>query len=344
MQAAGSLDISVVVPVYGCPSALPELHRRLADVLESMGKTFEIILVDDNCPQNSWLQIERLAMLDTRVIGIRLSRNFGQTRAITAGLDICRGKWVVVMDCDLQDRPEAIPLLYAKAQEGYDVVFARRVKRKDSPVTKFLSRAFYKVYGYLTESTYDGAICNFSISRRIVIENFCRMREYNRDYSMFIQWLGFRQGTIDMEGDERYEGKSSYNLRRKIHLAGEIITAQSDKPLRVSIAIGFIIAALAFLYLLYTVIQFFIEPVPMGYTTTVASIYLMGGLTLISIGVAGKYIGNIFTEVKQRPLYVVAETLNASDNSGSEDAGCESDSRNGTSGTDTSSANSTHES
>lgn len=314
-----TLDISVVIPVYGCPTALPELHRRLIETLEDMGKTFEIIMVDDNCPQNSWVQIERLFAEDPRVVGIRLSRNFGQTRAITAGLDICRGEWVVVMDCDLQDRPEAIPQLYSKAQEGFDVVFARRVKRKDSPITKLLSRAFYKVYGYFTESEYDGAICNFSISRRIVVENFCRLREYNRDYSMFIQWLGFRQGTIDMEGDERYEGKSSYSLRRKIKLAGEIITAQSDKPLRVSIAIGFVIAALAFLYLLYTVIQYFIEPVPMGYTTTVASIYLMGGLTLIAIGVSGKYIGNIFTEVKGRPLYVVAETLEAEQDESEDD-------------------------
>lgn len=315
-MSPATLNISVVIPVYGCPSALPELHRRLVEVLEGMGKTFEIIMVDDHCPQNSWVQIERLFAEDSRVVGIRLSRNFGQTRAITAGLDICRGEWVVVMDCDLQDRPEAIPLLYAKAQEDYDVVFARRVKRKDSAITKLLSRAFYKVYGYFTESEYDGAICNFSISRRIVIENFCRLREYNRDYSMFIQWLGFRQGTIDMEGDERYEGKSSYSLRRKIKLAGEIITAQSDKPLQVSIAVGFVIAALAFLYLLYTVIQYFIEPVPMGYTTTVASIYLMGGLTLVAIGISGKYIGNIFTEVKGRPLYVVAEMLDAERDNG----------------------------
>lgn len=305
-----AVDISVVVPVYGCPGALPELHRRLAETLEGMDKTFELILVDDACPQNSWIQIERLCAEDQRVIGVKLSRNFGQSRAITAGLDICRGTWVVVMDCDLQDRPETIPLLYAKAQEGYDVVFARRVDRKDGAVTKFLAQMFYKVYGYFTEQEYDSSLCHFSISRRIVIENFCRARENNRDFLSFILWLGFKQGTIDADSDARFEGNSSYSFRRKMRLAGEIITTHSDKPLRVSITIGFVLAGLAFLYLLYTVINYFIDPAPLGYTTLAASIYLMGGLTLISIGVAGIYIGNIFTEVKGRPLYVVAELLN----------------------------------
>ncbi len=136
-----AVDISVVVPVYGCPGALPELHRRLVAVLEGMGKSFEIVLVDDHDPQNSWEGIERLCALDERVVGVRLSRNFGQIRAITAGLDLCQGDWVVVMDCDLQDRPEGIPQLYEKAQEGYDVVFARRVQRKDSGVTKLFASA-----------------------------------------------------------------------------------------------------------------------------------------------------------------------------------------------------------
>ena len=158
------MDFSVVVPVYGCKEALPELHRRLVNVLESMGRTFEIVLVDDCDPYDSWSEIRRLCALDKRVHGIKLSRNFGQIRAITAGLDNCTGDWVVVMDCDLQDRPEAIVNLYEKAQEGYDVVFAKRVERQDTTVTKFFSRAFYKVYEYFTDGTYDASLCNFSVS------------------------------------------------------------------------------------------------------------------------------------------------------------------------------------
>lgn len=305
------LSISVVVPVYGCRSALPLLHERLVATLEGMGQDFEIILVDDCCPQDSWSEIVKICEFDTRVKGIRLSRNFGQIRAITAGLDISSGDWVVVMDCDLQDRPESIPELYAKAQEGYDVVFARRVERKDSAMTKFLSKAFYKVYDYFSDGNYDNAICNFSISRRVVIDAYCSMREHNRAYTMFIKWLGFKQTSIDLKSDERYEGESSYSFKKKLIMAVDIITAQSTKPLKFAMNFGFIIALLSFFVLIYLVIQkLFFGPISVGYTSMMASLYLMGGLILTAIGIVGLYIGNIFTETKNRPLYVIAEYLN----------------------------------
>lgn len=307
-----AVDISVVVPVYGCPGALPELHRRLVAVLEGMGKSFEIVLVDDHDPQNSWEGIERLCALDERVVGVRLSRNFGQIRAITAGLDLCQGDWVVVMDCDLQDRPEGIPQLYEKAQEGYDVVFARRVQRKDSGVTKLFSRAFYKVYEYFTDGTYDASLCNFSISRHIVIQSYCSMRERNRAYTMFIKWLGFKQTAIDLVGDERFEGESSYSFKKKLAMAFELITAQSTKPLKFAVTVGFFFALVSLLVIVATVVNHFLnaDDVLAGWTSTIASIFFMGGLILASVGVVGLYVGNIFEEVKGRPLYVVAEVLN----------------------------------
>ena len=305
------MDISVVIPVYGCRAALPELHRRLVDTLEGMGKSFEIVLVDDCCPQKSWDVIKEICAGDDRVKGIHLSRNFGQIRAITAGLDNSRGDWVVVMDCDLQDRPEAIARLYAKAQEGYDVVFVKRVERKDSGLTLFLSRLFYRVYSYFTDGAYDSSLCNFSISRRIVFDNYCRMREHNRGFTMFVKWLGFRQTAIEVEGDERFEGTSSYNFRKKLTMAFELITAQSNKPLKLAVGAGFVIALLAFMYLLVLVVRYFVSPgVQVGWTSTIASIYLMGGLILSAIGVVGLYVGNIFDEVKNRPLYVISEILN----------------------------------
>ncbi len=305
------MDFSVVVPVYGCKEALPELHRRLVNVLEKMGKSFEIILVDDHDPQNSWEEIARICAVDSRVRGIKLSRNFGQIRAITAGLDNCVGEWVVVMDCDLQDRPEAIPALYARAEEGFDVVFAKRVERKDSALTKFLSRAFYKVYEYFTDGTYDASLCNFSVSRRVVIENYCKMREHNRGYTMFIKWLGFKQDAIELEGDARFSGVSSYSFRKKVSMAFELITAQSNKPLRLSVNIGFAIAIAAFCFLVLSVFRrLFFQDVAAGWTSIISTIFLMGGMILAAIGVVGLYIGNIFTEVKNRPLYVIEHELN----------------------------------
>jgi len=306
------IDISVVIPVYGCRAAIPELHRRLCESLEKISKAFEIILVDDYCPQNSWEEIQKVCEKDKRVIGIHMARNFGQIRAITAGLDKSRGDWVVVMDCDLQDRPETIPELYQKAQEGYDVVFARREGRKDSAITKFLSKCFYKVYDYFTDGTFDSSICNFSISKRKVIDYYCRMREQNRAYTMFIRWLGFKQTAIDMPADERFEGKSSYNLKRKLKMAFEIITSQSNKPLLFSVKLGFVSAFLALIYIIYLVFrEIILGDVLVGWTSIVASIYLMGGIILCAIGVVGIYAGNIFNEAKNRPLYVIDECLNA---------------------------------
>lgn len=305
------MDISVVIPMYGCRAAVNELHRRLCENLEKLTNSFEIIMVDDCCPQNSWEEIVKICEKDKRVKGIHLSRNFGQIKAITAGLDQSRGDWVVVMDCDLQDRPESIIELYNKAQEGYDVVFARRKGRKDTWLTKRLSKLFYKVYDYFTEGNFDSSICNFSISKRKVIDSYCRMREHNRAFVMFVRWLGFNQTAIELEADKRFEGKSSYNLKKKMKMAFEIITSQSNKPLLFSVKVGFFIALLSLIYIIYLVVRTLaFGDVLIGWTSIMASIYLATGILLCTIGVAGIYIGNIFEEAKNRPIYVISEILN----------------------------------
>lgn len=304
------MKISVVIPMYGCRAAIPELHRRLTETLVQLTSDYEIIMVNDNCPQNSWESIQTLCEKDKHVIGIELARNFGQLKAILAGLDVCSGDWVVVMDCDLQDRPEEIANLYAKAQEGYDVVFARRESRKDSKAKIFISNCFYKVYSYATDIDFDGRLCNFSISRQIVIENYCKMREAHRGFVMYIQWMGFRQAVINVRHEERYDGVSGYNFRKRMNMALELLTSQSDKILRLTAKLGFCIAVLSLLFILISVVQYFMLHIQAGWTSLIASIMLMGGLTIFSIGVTGIYIGNIFMEVKQRPLYIVRQQLN----------------------------------
>ena len=305
------MDISVVIPMYGCRAAVNELHRRLCENLEKLTNSFEIIMVDDCCPQNSWEEIVKICEKDKRVKGIHLSRNFGQIKAITAGLDQSRGDWVVVMDCDLQDRPESIIELYNKAQEGYDVVFARRKGRKDTWLTKRLSKLFYKVYDYFTDGNFDSSICNFSISKRKVIDSYCRMREHNRAFVMFVRWLGFNQTAIELEADKRFEGKSSYNLKKKMKMAFEIITSQSNKPLLFSVKVGFFIALLSLIYIIYLVVRTLaFGDVLIGWTSIMASIYLATGILLCAIGVAVLYMGNIFEEAKNRPIYVISEILN----------------------------------
>ncbi len=311
------MKISVVVPVYGCRAALHELHKRITESVQKITPDYELILVNDNCPQNSWEVIEEICKEDRRVKGIELSRNFGQMKAILAGLDNVTGDWVVVMDCDLQDRPEEIPRLYEKAMEGYDVVFARRKSRKDNFVKVFLSNIFYSVYRYATDGNYDGAVCNFSIVKRCIIDEYCKMREQHRGYVMYINWLGFRQATLDVEHDERYEGKASYDLKKRIDMALELLTSQSDKVLRLIVKFGFLMSFLSFLVIIGLIIYKFTSDVSIGWTSMITTTVLVGGMIIMVMGVVGIYVGNIFIQTKDRPLYVMRQILN--DNTEKED-------------------------
>lgn len=304
------MDISVVIPMYGCKAAVRELHQRLVKTLEQITEDFEIIMVNDACPQNSWEVIEEICKEDRRVKGIEMARNFGQIKAITAGLDYSTGDWVVVMDCDLQDRPEEILNLYNKAQEGYDVVFARRANRKDSPLKVFVSKIFYKIYSFASDGNYDPAICNFSISRRVVIDNYCKMRELHRAFVIYVKWLGFRQTAIDVEHNERYEGRSSYNMKKRMKMAGEILTSQSDKLLRFTVSFGFLMTLASFIAIIVLIIRYFCGNVATGWTSIIATNCLIGGIIIMVVGLVGIYVGNIFMQTKQRPLYVVRQILN----------------------------------
>lgn len=304
------MKMSVVIPVYGCKNALPELYRRLTDSVSQITDDYELIMVNDHCPQNSWEIIEELCKRDTRVKGIELSRNFGQMKAILAGLDYASGDWIVVMDCDLQDRPEEISRLYQRALEGYDVVFARRKKRKDGWLKVFLANIFYKIYEFATDGNYDGAVCNFSVVKKDVIDSYCRMREYHRGYVMYIKWLGYRQTVIDVEHDERYEGKSSYNIKKRMNMAIELLTSQSDRVLRLFAEVGIIMSFIALLVIIGLVVYKCIANVSIGWTSLIATIVLVGGIIISVIGVVGIYIGNIFMQTKNRPLYIIREILN----------------------------------
>lgn len=304
------MDISVVVPVYGCRAALPELHRRLTETLSKITSQYEIILVNDFCPQNSWESIGEICKQDKKVVGIELSRNFGQIYAITAGLDKSKGNWVVVMDCDLQDRPEEILNLYNKAQEGYDVVFARRAVRKDSGLKILVSKMFYSIYSFATGTKYDPAICNFSIVHRKVIDVYCSMREAHRAYVAYIKWLGFRQTAIDVDHNERHEGKSSYNFKRRMKMAMEILVSQSDKVLKFTVLLGFIITLLSILGAIGLVIAYFFFNMLSGWTSTIVTLCFFGGIIEMSIGLVGIYVGNIFMQSKGRPLYVIRSIEN----------------------------------
>jgi dolichol-phosphate mannosyltransferase len=300
------VSISVVVPVYKAENCLDELYHRLIGVLESITKEFDIVLVEDCGGDRSWEIIERLAARDARVKGIQFSRNFGQHYGITAGLDHCNGDWVVVMDCDLQDRPEEIPFLYAKAQEGYDIVLARRGKRQDPLFKRFTSWMFYRVFTYLADIDYDGETGNFRIMSRKVVDSFCKMREQLRFFGGLVQWMGFPTASIEVQHAERYDGKSTYTFSKLRRLATETIIAYSDKPLRIAVRFGFLMAFVAFCFGLYIFSGALIYGSPVeGWSSMIVSLYFIGGIIIAILGIMGVYLGKTFDESKKRPLYIV---------------------------------------
>lgn len=302
-------EISVVIPVYKAEDCLAELYRRLSLALSGISEDFEIVLVEDCGGDRSWPMIIELNRKDPRVKGIQFSRNFGQHYGITAGLDHCSGRWVVVMDCDLQDRPEEIPRLYAKAQEGYDVVLARRGRRKDPWPKRVTSWLFYKAFAYLADMEYDGDVGNFRIVSRRVVQSFRGMRERLRFFGGLVSWMGFSVASIEVQHDERFAGKTTYDFAKLWKLASETIIAYSDKPLRLTIRFGFAIAAIAFAYGSYIVYLALSRGVPiMGWSSLIASVYFLGGIIICNLGIIGIYLGKAFDETKRRPLYIVRET------------------------------------
>jgi dolichol-phosphate mannosyltransferase len=299
--------ISVVIPVYKAEGCLDELYSRLKISLETITDDFEIVMVEDCGGDRSWRMIVNLARQDARVKGIQFSRNFGQHYGITAGLDHCDGDWVVVMDCDLQDRPEEIPRLYAKAQEGYDVVLARRGQRNDPVLKRFSSWLFYKVFSYLADMDYDGETGNFRIVSRKVVNSFRTMRERLRFFGGLVAWMGFPTASVDVQHDERFAGQTSYTFRKLWKLAGETIIAYSDKPLRLSIRFGFVTSALAFAYGGYIVYRALVhDDAIMGWSSLIVSLYFLGGIVISILGILGVYLGKAFDETKQRPLYIIS--------------------------------------
>ncbi|GAC1381671.1 MAG: glycosyltransferase family 2 protein [Hymenobacter sp.] len=306
MAPTAPVLFSVVSPVYRANGMVAELVQRIRTSLEPITPHFEIILVDDCSPDDSWDLIEAETNRDSRVRGLHLSRNFGQHCAITAGLDRCRGEWVVVMDCDLQDRPEEIPALFACAQQGYDLVLARRTDRQDTWGKQVLSRWFYCVLSYLTDARQDPAVANFGIYHRKVIAAVLTMRESIRYFPTMVRWVGFRTGYLAVAHAERAVGSSSYGLSKRLRLGLDVMLANSDKPLRLTVKLGLVLAGGTFLFVPITLLRYWAGQIYQpGYASLIISIWFFSGLLLAVLGMVGLYIGKMFEQVKNRPLYIV---------------------------------------
>ncbi len=310
--------ISIIVPVYGCCESLNKLYAKLKSTLETITTNYEIIMINDASPDNSWSNIVKLSKNDRRVKGIKLSRNFGQHYAITAGLAYAKGDWIVVMDCDLQDKPEEIIKLYNKAQEGYDIVFAQRKNRQDNFFKRLSSKLFYGLLSYLTNTKQDSSIGNFGIYSKSSIDAVLSMNDKLKYFPVMIRWVGFDSIPIIVEHASRDEGKSSYSFSSLMSLSIDIMLSFSDKPLKLAVKLGFIISSISFFVSLFILVKALVtEYIVPGWASTIMSLWFLGGLIIMVLGIVGIYVGKTFNQVKDRPSYIIQETTednNSEDN------------------------------
>jgi len=272
----------------------------------------ELILVDDGSPDRSWDRIAELANLYPEVRGLCLSRNFGQHYAIAAGIEHARGEIVAVMDCDLQDPPEELPRLVAALRAGNDVVFAQRSERQDSFFKRVGSYAFFRLLSYLTDVRQDHSTANFGVFTRKVIDTVNLMPESDRCFPLMVKWTGFRTTHVEVRHAERAAGQSGYSLGKLLRLALNIVLSYSDKPLRLVVKLGLAFSALALLIVLLSIYRYSVGDVAVaGFTSVVASIWLLGGIMIFCVGVTGLYLGRLFNDAKGRPYYIVSEQLNS---------------------------------
>jgi dolichol-phosphate mannosyltransferase len=305
--------ISIVSPVYGAESVVDELVKRIIEEAVKITDNFEVILVEDGSPDNCWQKIKENCFKDKRVKGVKLSRNFGQHFAITAGIDMSAGDYVVVMDCDLQDDPKYIHEMYKKVKEGFDIVYTVKESRKHSFFKNSTAILFNTVFNYLTENKSiksDKNVGAYSMMSRKVAEAFKLYNDYNRHYLMVLRWLGFNSCFISIEHKERFAGKSSYNFSKLLAHALDGITSQSDKLLKMFIKLGIFISAISFLSILTIVFMYFSRGFMSGWTSIIITILFSTGIILTGIGVLGIYLGKTFEQTKNRPKYLVDEKLN----------------------------------
>jgi dolichol-phosphate mannosyltransferase len=304
-------ELAVIVPVYNGRPMLEELCKRLIDSLSSITKNFIIVLVDDGSPDHSWGKIRELAVQDVRIKGVQLSRNFGQHYALTAGIDLVRARWYVVMDCDLQDAPEDVLLLYAKAIEGYDVVAGVRRKEGHGIVKRRSSRVFYTLFRQLSGLRLDWSVGNFRIFSDRVADGFRSMREQLRFLPASFEWMGFYPVYIELPHHSRGQGRSSYTLMKLFRLAGNTILAHSQTPLKIVAGFGFVMSVITFA----AAVGYFGKALlygtdVAGWASVFVTLLFIGSVQIALIGILGIYIGKTFEETKGRPLYIVKQALN----------------------------------
>ncbi|MFY7919389.1 MAG: glycosyltransferase family 2 protein [Chryseotalea sp.] len=303
--------ISVVIPIYKSRITLVKLVEEIKNELNAIGEHYEIILVDDGCPENSWFEIVGLAQHDKAIKAILLSRNFGQHPAIFAGLEKAAGEWVVVMDADFQDNPKYISALYEKALNGFEIVFAKRMARKDARLKQLTSKLFYWLLSFFTQNKFDSSIGNFGIYHKKVIQSVLLMQEPFKIFTLMVRWVGYRTTSIEVDHGERRSGKSAYTFKKLVALGGNVLLFYSVRPIQFTVWLGFMISFSSFVMIIYHFYKYITHQIEvLGYTSIVLSILFFGGLIIAVLGLIGLYVGKILQTTLNRPVYLISEVLN----------------------------------
>lgn len=304
--------LSIVVPIYSEEEVIPEFHARAKNVLSGLEPRcdHEIIFVDDGSQDRSLDLLKQLSLTDQKVKVIRFSRNFGHQFAITAGMDHARGNAVITIDGDLQDPPEVIPEMVKKWDEGYQVVYGVREKRKgENPFKLLTARIFYRLIKILSDTDLPLDAGDFRLLDRKVVDVLKSIREENRYIRGLVSWAGFSQYGLLYRRDFRYAGKTKFTFKKMLRFAVDGILSFSDKPLKISAFLGFLITFISFLIALWIMINKirFPQMVVSGWASLILMVLFMGGIQLLSLGILGLYLGRQYREVKKRPLYIVSD-------------------------------------
>jgi glycosyltransferase involved in cell wall biosynthesis len=306
--------LSIVVPVFNEAEGIQRFNETLTGVLQKIEPlSYEVIYVDDGSSDDSLAQLHQLALQNTRIKIIKFSRNFGHQIALTAGLDYAFGDAVVFIDSDLQDPPELIPQLVEKWQEGFDVVYARRLKREGESAMKLLTaKWFYRLLGKISQVDIPSDVGDYRLISRRVADRLRLLRETDRYIRGLVSWIGFPQTSVSYDRNERIAGATKYPLHKMIKFAFDGITSFSDAPLRLATWLGYCSASIAFLYLLFVLVQKLLGYTVHGWATIMVTLLFLGGVQLICVGILGEYLGRVYHEVKRRPIYIVEDTIGVS--------------------------------
>ncbi len=301
-------NISVVVPCYNEEEVIEELRRRLKAVLDRLNIPYEIILIDDGSKDRTWSMMQAMAAGDATFKVIKLSRNYGHQTALTCGLDQARGEVILIIDADLQDPPELLPAMLEKWREGYDVIYGQRTERAGESASKrFFAYSFYRVIAQVTKVYIPADTGDFRLLDRRALEGLQSLREKHRFVRGMVSWIGFNQTALPYSRPERFAGETKYPFKKSFVLALDAITSFSYAPLRVAVYAGVGVSAAAVAYIFLILYLYLIGRNLPGYTSMMATILLLGGIQLIVLGIMGEYIGRIFEQGQNRPLYLVEE-------------------------------------